>query len=87
MNTVNVHDAKSRLSQLLALVEAGQEVVIARAGKPVARLSPLTTKAPRRKLGILGGSINVPDDWDDPLPDDVVAWFDGREPEDRSPVT
>ncbi len=69
MSTVSVHEAKTHLSRLLQLVEAGEEVVIARAGKPVARLVPVVemlAKVP----GHLKGKIVVPDDFDDPLPDE-----------------
>jgi prevent-host-death family protein len=74
---VNVHDAKTRLSQLLAQVEAGQEIIIARAGKPVARLSPIMDKGDRRRLGQDRGLFEVPDDFDDPLPDDLLQAFLG----------
>lgn len=77
MRTFNVHEAKTHLSRLLEAVEAGEEVLIARAGKPVARLSPLAPRAARRRLGSLAGQINVPDNWDDPLPPDVLASFYG----------
>ncbi len=78
MLTVNVHEAKTQLSRLLAAVEAGEEVVIARSGRPVARLVGLAPEAPRRRLGSLAGKFTVPDDFDDPLPDDVLALFEGR---------
>jgi prevent-host-death family protein len=78
MLTVNVHEAKTQLSRLLAAVEAGEEVVIARSGRPVARLVGLTAEAPRRRLGSLEGKFTVPDDFDDPLPDDLLALFEGR---------
>jgi prevent-host-death family protein len=78
MKTVNVHEAKTHLSRLLEEVEAGQEVVIARAGRPVARLMPLPPVRPQRRLGILAGRYAVPDDWDAPLPDEVIAGFEGR---------
>lgn len=78
MTTVNVHEAKTRLSQLLVAVEAGEEVVIARAGRPVARLVGLEPAAPQRRLGLLAGRFTVPADFDAPLPDDVQALFEGR---------
>lgn len=78
MKTVNVHEAKTHLSRLLEEVEAGQEIVIARGGRPVARLSPLPAGRPARTLGRLAGRHAVPDDWDAPLPDDVIAGFIGR---------
>jgi prevent-host-death family protein len=77
MKTVNVHEAKTHLSRLLEEVEAGQEVVIARAGRPVARLLPLAPARPPRRLGILAGRYAVPDDWDAPLPPEAIAGFSG----------
>ena len=78
MAEVNVHDAKTHLSRLLEEVAAGAEVVIARAGKPIARLVPIEA-APRPKLlGLLAGQIEVPEDFDAPLPPDVIADFEGR---------
>lgn len=73
---VGIHEAKTRLSALLRQVEAGQEVEIARAGEPIARLVPVRTQHPRR-LGIDKGKFSVPDDFDAPLPDDLLADFDG----------
>lgn len=77
MKTVNVHEAKTHLSRLLKEVEAGQEVVIARAGRPVARLTALQPAGPLRRLGILAGRYTVPEDWDAPLPADVIDRFGG----------
>ena len=75
---INMHEAKSQLSKLVEWAEAGQETVIARAGKPVAKLVPLATKAAARKLGVLKGKLKVPVDFDAPLPPDVIAAFEGR---------
>ncbi len=75
MKTVNVHEAKTHLSRLLEEVESGQEVLIARAGRPVARLMPLASVEPPRRLGILAGQHLVPAEWDAPLPSDVLAAF------------
>jgi len=78
MTTVNIHEAKTHLSRLLEEVAAGAEIVIARAGKPIARLVPIEA-APRPKLlGLLAGQIEVPGDFDAPLPPDVMADFEGR---------
>lgn len=77
MKTVNVHEAKTHLSRLMEEVEAGQDVVIARAGRPVARLTALQPARPPRQLGALAGLYTVPDDWDAPLPADVIAQFGG----------
>jgi prevent-host-death family protein len=71
---VGVHEAKTRLSQLLRLVDSGQEVEISRGGEPVAKLVPIRTPQ-KRKLGTDAGVFVVPDDFDAPLPDDVLASF------------
>lgn len=76
MRTVNIHEAKTHLSQLLALVESGEEVVIARSGKPVARLSPIRP-TDQRVFGRDRGLYQVPEDFDDPLPEDVLKEFFG----------
>ena len=64
MRTVNIHAAKTHLSRLVEDAAAGEEIIIAKAGKPVARLCPLAEPKPRRKLGILDGKIKVPNDFD-----------------------
>jgi prevent-host-death family protein len=70
--TVNVHEAKTHLSRLLADVERGAEVTIARAGRPIARLVP--AQAPgKRELGLERGQIWISPDFDDPMPED---WLD-----------
>ena len=79
MATVNVHEAKTQLSRLLAGVERGEEVVIARAGKPVARLVAYDPAA-GRKPGSMKGEIRYGDDLIDPLPADIAASFYGEEP-------
>ncbi|HWG85330.1 MAG TPA: type II toxin-antitoxin system Phd/YefM family antitoxin [Deinococcales bacterium] len=68
VTTVNVHEAKTRLSQLLEMVEAGEEVVIARAGKPVARLSRVKAGR-RRQPGSARGLVTIHESFDDPLPE------------------
>jgi prevent-host-death family protein len=80
---VNVHEAKTHLSKLLEDVAAGEEIVIAKAGKPVAKLVAIE-KRPRIKLGIAEGEFTVPDDFDAPLPDEILALFYGREDDDLS---
>ena len=72
---VNVHEAKTHLSRLLARVAGGDEVVIARAGKPIARLVPINTISERR-LGADKGRVFVADDFDAPLPEDILADFE-----------
>ncbi len=77
MRTVNIHEAKTHLSRLLEDVSAGEEILIAKAGRPIARLVPAAAARKRRKLGWLQGSFAVPDDFDAPLPADVLAGFEG----------
>lgn len=80
MQTVNIHAAKTHLSRLVDEAAAGQEIIIARAGKPVAKLVPLTAPQPRppRRLGRLAGQLRVPAEFDAPLPDEVLDAFEGR---------
>jgi prevent-host-death family protein len=75
MATVNVHEAKTHLSRLLERVEAGEEIVIARAGRPVARLVPLEPVERRRPLGMYRGRIAMSADFDEPLPWQVFPGF------------
>ena len=77
MVTVNVHEAKTNLSRLLVQVEAGEEVVIARNGKPVARLVACQPKG-RRQPDALRGQISVDDSFFDPLPEEELAAWEGR---------
>jgi prevent-host-death family protein len=67
--TVNVHEAKTHLSRLLARVEAGEEITIARAGKPIALLTPTHDRPPDRVPGYGKGTVVIHDDFDDPLPE------------------
>jgi prevent-host-death family protein len=76
--SVNIHDAKTQLSKLVDRAAAGSEIIIAKAGNPVARLVPLAQATRPRKLGALKGKIKVPDDFDAPLPAKVIAAFEGR---------
>jgi prevent-host-death family protein len=78
MEKINVHDAKTHFSRLLERAEKGEEFVIAKAGRPVARLGPLREKPKKRRLGALEGKIKVPDDFDAPLPESVLRAFEGR---------
>jgi prevent-host-death family protein len=78
VKAVNVHDAKTHFSSLLARVEKGQEFVIARAGKPVARLVPNNPEPTRPIFGADRGAFTVPDDFDSPLPDEILDAFEGR---------
>jgi prevent-host-death family protein len=78
MPTVNIHAAKSQLSLLLDAAMAGEEVIIAKTGKPIARLAPIKSKQERRKVGTRAGQFCVPDDFDHPLSDEILNAFEGR---------
>jgi len=76
MPTVNIREAKAHLSRLVDRAAAGEEIVIAKAGKPIAKLVPLTWATPRVRFGTLGGVLRVPGDFDVPLPPDVLEAFE-----------
>ena len=78
MRTVNIHEAKTHLSRLVDEVYSGEEIIIAKAGKPLAKLVALTAAAKKRKLGILKGKLKAPEDFDAPLPEEVLASFEGN---------
>ena len=80
MKKVNTHEAKTQFSRLLRRVAAGEEITIANRGVPVARLVPVPPEKTRRVLGIFRGQFTVPDDFDAPLPDDLLDLFEGRTP-------
>ena len=75
MSEVGVHEAKTHLSRLLRQVMAGDEVVITRGGTPIARLVPVHQRQ-KRVLGGDEGRYQLPDDFDEPLPDDVLDTFE-----------
>jgi prevent-host-death family protein len=76
VRTVNIHEAKTQLSRLVEDASKGEEIVIAKAGKPMARLVPMRPARQPRKLGWLEGQFEVPDDFDAPLPDEVIEEFE-----------
>ncbi|MGH7065515.1 MAG: type II toxin-antitoxin system Phd/YefM family antitoxin [Stellaceae bacterium] len=78
MRTSNIHAAKTQLSRLVDAAAAGEKIIIAKAGKPVAGLGPLTGPRAKRRLGILAEKLHVPEDFDAPLPNEVIAAFEGR---------
>lgn len=78
MTPINVHEAKTHLSRLLERVANGEEVVIARSGRPVARLVPFE-RSPR-KPGRLKGKVRIGPDFDAPLPEEIAAAFRGDKP-------
>lgn len=72
---VNIHEAKTNLSRLLQRVAMGEEVIIAKAGKPVAKLVPIDQGRRKFKLGSAKGEFVVPDDFNDPLPKEIEDLF------------
>jgi prevent-host-death family protein len=75
MSTVTIHDAKTNLSKLIARVEAGEEIVIARGKTPVARLTPVRAPAATRRFGALKGIISVGPEFSEPLSEaDIAEW-------------
>ena len=75
MTTVNIHEAKTHLSRLLKRGAAGEQIVIARAGTPIARLSPYKDQGRERVAGRDRGLFTVPEDFNAPLPDEVIETF------------
>jgi prevent-host-death family protein len=75
MTSVGVHEAKTHLSRLLRRVQAGEEIEITSSGKAVARLVPVAPAAVPRVFGFDAAILDVPDDFDAPLPDDIVESF------------
>lgn len=83
---VNLYEAKTHLSQLVKEAAAGREIIIAKAGEPMARLVPLVTESkPMREPGQWKGKIWIADDFDDPLPEDILALFEGSEGDEIEP--
>jgi prevent-host-death family protein len=77
MTVVNIYDAKTQLSKLIAEAAAGNDVVIARGGKPVARLTQLGPPKRKLKFGVLKGKVKISADFDAPLPSEVLEQFQG----------
>jgi len=79
MEKVQLHEAKARLSELVDRAQSGEEVVISRHGRAVAKLVGYAPKRARRQGGVLRGRIKFRRGWDKPLPEDLLAAFEGRE--------
>jgi prevent-host-death family protein len=79
MRQINIHEAKTHLSRLVEDAARGEEIIIAKAGKPAARLVAVEDDAPPRPRGLLKGKIWVADDFDTPLPPEILRSFDGAE--------
>jgi prevent-host-death family protein len=77
MRQINIHEAKTQLSRLIEDAANGEEIIIAKAGKPMARLIAYETSSKPRQFGILKGKIQVADDFDAPLPEEILAAFEG----------
>ncbi len=78
MRTFNIYEAKTQLSKLVDLASSGTDVVIARSGRPVARLTAVNTEKRPLVFGLLEGEGWIADDFNDPLPEDLQAAFEGR---------
>ena len=74
---INIYEAKTNFSKVISRVEAGEEIIIARAGRPVARIVPLNAPPGERSPGSWAGQIRMADDFDDPLPEE---WMSELEP-------
>lgn len=83
MRQVNIHEAKTHLSRLADEAGAGETIILAKAGRPVARLVPLQDAPPSkkepRKLGFLDGKFKVPENFDTMFQDEIIEMFEGRE--------
>lgn len=75
--TVNMHEAKTHFSKLIERVRRGEEIIVAKAGKPVAKLLPIAQGAQVRVPGSARGKLTMADDFEAPLPDDILGSFEG----------
>ncbi|MCK6527952.1 type II toxin-antitoxin system Phd/YefM family antitoxin [Myxococcota bacterium] len=80
-STFNLYEAKSHLSELVDRAASGEEIVIAKAGRPLARLVPYRVSDHPRRPGIWAGRVWIADDFDDPLPEDALRGFEKRQSE------
>ena len=78
MNKINIHQAKTQFSRLIERAAGGEEIVIAKSGKPVARLIPFTPQNEPRRPGALRGKIRIKKNFDQPLPKELLASFEGQ---------
>ena len=78
MSTVNIHQAKTHFSRLVDLAASGEEIIIAKSGKPVARLVPYTPKGTVRRPGVMRGKIRIKKNFDAPLPKELLDSFGGK---------
>ncbi|RXZ36931.1 type II toxin-antitoxin system Phd/YefM family antitoxin [Oxalobacteraceae bacterium CAVE-383] len=78
MQTINIHDAKTNFSRLVDAAAGGEEIIIAKAGIPTVRLVSIKPPKVLRRFGGLKGKVRIAEDFDAPLPDDILAAFEGR---------
>ena len=81
---VNIQEAKAQLSELLQRVALGEEITISKGGVPIARLVPVRPTQGKRPLGLYKGQIWIADDFDGPLPPDILAGFLGEDQPERT---
>jgi len=77
MDTINLYEAKTNLSQLVERASQGEEIIIAKAGRPLARLVPLAQRTAPRPLGLYAGQVTIGTNFDDPLPEDMLLACEG----------
>jgi prevent-host-death family protein len=78
MTQINIHEAKTHLSQLLSRAMLGEDIIIAKAGKPIVRLVPVEEPIEDRILGQDEGLFTIPEDFNAPLPEDILSAFEGN---------
>lgn len=78
MHSINIHEAKTQFSKLVDAAVHGKEIIIAKAGVPIARLGPLVATPPKRVFGVLKNKIKIAKDFDAPLSDDILTTFEGE---------
>ena len=79
----SITEAKAQFSKLLRRVAAGEEITITKRGVPVARLVPVQAQKGKRRLGFYEGKLTIPDDFDAPLPDEILDAFEGKSKQGR----
>ncbi|MFP4068359.1 MAG: type II toxin-antitoxin system Phd/YefM family antitoxin [Spirochaetaceae bacterium] len=75
---VNIHDAKTHLSEYLNRLDTEQEIVLCKRNVPVAVIRPVPEPAGRRVIGLEKGRLHIPDSFNDPLPEEIEALYDGE---------
>ncbi len=78
METVNIYEAKTHFSRYVEKAESGEDVIIARGGRQVARLTAIAPQKPPVRFGVLKGKARIAEDFDAPLPETVLTGFEGR---------